>query len=42
MELLKDYDVIIQYKLGKVNMVVKALSQKPLSISILSMLSAAK
>lgn len=30
--MIKDYDVLVFYQLSKVNMVVDALNQKPLSI----------
>ena len=42
MELLKDYDVTIQYHPGKSNGVVDALSQKAISIGSLAHLSGTK
>lgn len=41
-ELLKDYDVIIQYHLGKANMVADALSKKIVSKGSLAYLSVSK
>ncbi|WMV25841.1 hypothetical protein MTR67_019226, partial [Solanum verrucosum] len=42
MELLKDYDVTIQYHLGKANVVADALSRKTVSMSSLACLSVSK
>ncbi|WMV58214.1 hypothetical protein MTR67_051599, partial [Solanum verrucosum] len=42
MELLKDYDVTIQYHLGKANVVVDALSQKMVSMGSLACLAVSK
>ncbi|WMV07561.1 hypothetical protein MTR67_000946, partial [Solanum verrucosum] len=42
MELLKDYDVTIQYHLGKANVVADALSRKTVSIDSLACLSVPK
>ncbi|WMV32377.1 hypothetical protein MTR67_025762 [Solanum verrucosum] len=42
MELLKDYDVTIQYHLGKANVVVDALSRKAVSMGSLACLSVSK
>lgn len=42
MELLKDYDVTIQYQSGKTNVVVDALSRKSVSMGSLGYLSVTK
>ena len=42
MELLKDYDVTIQYHSGKTNVVADSLSRKAVSIRILYYLSVTK
>jgi len=42
MELLKDYDVTIQYHPGKANVVADALSQKTVSMSSLACLNVSK
>ena len=42
MELLKDYDVTIQYDLGKADIVVHALSRKTVSMGSLAYLSIGK
>ena len=42
MELLKDYDVTIQYHPGKANMVADALNRKTVSMGSLACLSVSK
>ena len=42
MELLNDYDVTIQYHLGKANFVAYVLSQKAISMGTLAYLSGTK